>query len=245
VESFADVEWVALEPTERAELAETNAEIERLGDAAVPIWEFGVTATRRLRADGGGTFPKPVLVESAVERPLPGHEASVGLRCFVPERPVGVYLHLHGGGWVLGSAREQDLQLHELSEAAQLAVVSVEYRLAPEHRYPAACDDAEAAALWLTEHAHSEFGTDRLVIGGESAGAHLAAATLLRLRDRHGLRDAFRAVNFSYGVFDLGLSPSARRFGARNLVLSTPLMAWYIEQFLAGGDPRDPDRSPL
>src|ERR1700681_828983 len=74
-----------------------------------------------------------------------------------------------------------------------MACASVEYRLAPEHPYPAAWDDCESAAVWLMKNAKSEFGTDVLAIGGESAGGTLAAATLLRMRDRHnytGFRSA-------------------------------------------------------
>jgi acetyl esterase/lipase len=128
-----------------------------------------------------------------------------------------------------------------------VAVVSVEYRLAPEHPYPAAVEDCEDAALWLVEHGAEEFGTQALLIGGESAGAHLAVSTLLRLRDRHGRIGDFLGANLSYGVFDLSLTPSARRWGTRNLVLSTPTMAWYVEMFLGErrGTAADPELSPL
>ncbi|CAM5718446.1 Carboxylesterase NlhH [Streptomyces alboniger] len=76
-------------------------------------------------------------------------------------------------------------------------MVSVEYRLAPENPFPAGPDHCEAAARWLVKHAVDEFGTDRLLIGGESAGAHLSVVTLLRLRDRHGITGAFRGLTFS------------------------------------------------
>jgi len=159
-----------------------------------------------------------------------------------------VYLHLHGGGWVLGSSHQQDVGLWRLANEAQVAVVSVDYRLAPEHPYPAGPDDCEAAALWLVESAAREFGTERLVIGGESAGGHLAAVTLLRLRDRHGVADRFVGANLVYGAFDLSMTPSQQRWGDRNLVLSTPIMAWFYDCFLPGhatDGRRDPDISPL
>ena len=98
------------------------------------------------------------------------------MRIIAPENPRGVYLHIHGGGWTWGTADEQDPWLDRLAERCGLAVVSVEYRLAPENPYPAAPDDCEAAALWLIREAESRFGTSRLFIGGESAGAHLSAA---------------------------------------------------------------------
>lgn len=164
---------------------------------------------------------------------------------FPAEDPHGIYLHFHGGGWVLGAAHHQDRRLERLSRSCQVAIVSVDYRLAPEHPYPAAPDDCEAAAAWLVDHAVDQFGTDRLLIGGESAGAHLAAVTLLRMRDRHGFT-GFRAANLVYGVFDVRLTPSARAWGDRTLVLDTPTLHWFRERFLPDLDlANHPDVSPI
>ncbi len=88
------------------------------------------------------------------------------------------------------------------------------YRLAPEHPYPAAPDDCEAVARWLVAHRVDAFGTDRIAVGGESAGAHLALVTLLRLRDRHGY-SGFTGANLTFGAFDLSGTPSPLRWGAR------------------------------
>jgi acetyl esterase/lipase len=159
-----------------------------------------------------------------------------------------VYLHLHGGGWTLGAADQQDALLDFIAQELGVAVVSVGYRLAPEDRYPAGPDDCEAAAAWLVEQAHSEFGSDRLLIGGESAGAHLSAVTLLRMRDRHGAADRFLGANLVFGLYDFGLTPSVRRWGERNLVLSTPVIEWFTDCFLGDMPPeqrRGPDISPL
>ena len=82
------------------------------------------------------------------------------------------------------------------------------------------------------------------MIGGESAGGHLSAATLLRLRDRHGFT-GFAAANLIYGVYDLTMTPSQARWGERNLVLSTPIIAWFYDQFIPAERRRDPDVSPL
>ena len=79
----------------------------------------------------------------------------------------------------------QDPMLERIADNTGQAVVAVEYRLAPEHPYPAGPDDCEAAAVWLLRNAKEEFGTDILTIGGESAGGHLTAVTILRMRDRH------------------------------------------------------------
>ncbi|MEV7176078.1 alpha/beta hydrolase [Kitasatospora sp. NPDC093679] len=192
----------------------------------------------------GGDTP-PVRLAHGRDRTVAG---GVRVRVFVPEQVTGVYLHVHGGGWAFGSADGQDERLWGLAEQARLAVVSVDYRLAPEHPFPAGPDDCEAAASWLVEHAASEFGTERLLIGGESAGAHLAVLTLLRLRDRHGLTGAFRAAHLRYGVYDLSMTPSQRNFGPRRLLSNTDSLQGSYELFTPGAGEegrRSPEISPL
>jgi acetyl esterase/lipase len=191
--------------------------------------------------------PRPRL-DQARDRTVISPGGPVSVRVLVPDRVTGVYLHLHGGGHTLGSAAANDGALWTLACRTSMASVSVEYRLAPEHPYPAAPDDAERAALWLAEQARAEFGTERLVIDGESAGAHLAVVTLLRLRDRHHIPDAYRAAYLNSGSYDMSMTPSARRFGDRPLLVNTPLLAWFRNQFLPGRaeeELRDPDISPL
>jgi acetyl esterase/lipase len=222
-----------------------NAQLEALLQTVPAVHTQPPAVTRAQRESGQGVFGPIVRSDMAVERRIPGPGGELPLRVFVPERVDGVYLHLHGGGWVLGGAHHQDPRLEAIARTCHVAVVSVEYRLAPEHPYPAGPDDCEAAALWLAGNASQEFGSDRLVIGGESAGAHLTAVTLLRLRDRHGFT-GFRGANLVYGGFDLTMTPSVARWGERNLVLSTPIIRWFIDQFVP--DParrRDPDVSPL
>ncbi|WP_371643320.1 alpha/beta hydrolase [Streptomyces mirabilis] len=175
-------------------------------------------------------------------------EGGVKVRVFVPDHADGVYLHIHGGGWAFGSADGQDERLWRLAEQARLAVVSVEYRLAPEHPFPAGPDDCEAAARWLVKHAAAEFGTERLLIGGESAGAHLSVVTLLRLRDRHGITGAFRAVHLLFGPYDLSMTPSQRSFGPRQLLSNTDAIRGSYELFTPGmgqEQRRAPEVSPL
>jgi acetyl esterase/lipase len=161
-----------------------------------------------------------------------------------PERSRGVYLHLHGGGWVLGASDQQDPLLERIADATGLTAVSVEYRLAPENPFPAGPDDCEAAALWVIDHA-AELGGSALAIGGESAGAHLAALTLLRVRDRGGSMP-FRAANLVFGAFDLGVTPSGRRFGEQRLILRTSDILHFADAFLPGvADRHAPQISPL
>jgi len=124
--------------------------------------------------------------------------------------PRGVFLDIHGGGFYLDSAARGDARNQQLADALGIVVVSVDYRLAPEHPWPAAPRDCEAAALWLVDQAGSRFGTRRLAVGGSSAGATLAMTTVLRLRDR-GIADAFAGSVLQFGTYDLsGLTPAGR-----------------------------------
>jgi acetyl esterase/lipase len=146
---------------------------------------------------------------------------------------------------VLGAADLQDPMLERVNEKAGLACVSVEYRLAPENPYPAPPDDCESAALWLVKHAKSEFGSDAIAIGGESACATLAAVTLLRMRDRHGFT-GFRAANLVYGCYDFSMTPSQKQFGDERLVLRTVDLEKFAGAYLPGvPDVRYADISPL
>jgi acetyl esterase/lipase len=183
----------------------------------------------------------------AVDREISGPAGLLRLRTFVPDRVDAVFLHIHGGGFVTGSPEMTDL-LHEiLSKELNLAFVSVDYRLAPEHPYPAGPDDCEAAALWLLEHAEREFGSARLLIGGESAGAHLAACTLLRLRDRDAV-DRFCGANLVFGIYDLGRTPSQRVDTEHPDLLTVEQIQYFAELFtpdMSPEDRRDPGVSPL
>lgn len=208
-----------------------------------PVYTQAPETIRAARESGSRAGPV-VFSDMARERVIEGPAGDLTLRTFVPGEVIGAYLHIHGGGWVIGRAHLQDPRLEAIAQSCGLAVVSVDYRLAPEHPYPAGPDDCEAAATWLAEHAKSEFGSDRLAIGGESAGAHLSAVTLLRMRDRHGFT-GFSAANLVYGAYDLSGTPSVRNWGERNLVLNTPGIEWFSNHFAPRDKRRDPDVSPL
>ncbi|MFD5825911.1 alpha/beta hydrolase [Lentzea sp. NPDC060358] len=187
---------------------------------------------------GPGTYEE---VLAARTPPAGGSEVveaggrSVPVRIHLPEgAPRGVLLDFHGGGFYLGSAAQDDERNRRRADALGVAVVSVDYRLAPEHPWPAAPDDAETAALWLLEHAGERFGTTRLAIGGFSAGATLAVAALLRLGDRAA---RFAGAALQFGTYDLsGTTPAGRLIAGE-----------YFLQAYAGHAPDRtlPDISPV
>src|SRR5262245_35240090 len=186
--------------------------------------------------------------DRAVDRTIAGPAGPIRLRTFTTDQPDGVLFHIHGGAWLAGSPEMMD-QLHEIIvDRCNVAVVSVDYRLAPEDPYPAGPDDCEAAACWLLEHAADEFGSDRLLIAGESAGAHLAAVTLLRMRDKHDAVDRVLGANLVFGAYDLSRTPSQRGVGvdeANDIIDSSgDALNWFLPG-LSSDERRDPDISPL
>jgi acetyl esterase/lipase len=200
---------------------------------------------RAARTRGESVFGEFLRLDRAENRVVTARNAEVGVRITRPPgAPRAVMLHIHGGGWVLGEPADQDVLNAQLADSKGVAVVSVDYGLAPEDPYPAGPDDCETAALWLIENARAEFGTDRLLIGGESAGAHLSVVTLLRLRDRHGYTGV-RAANLAYGVYDLAMTPSAANWGDEPLILSTAILEWFQGHFVDRSLTREPDVSPL
>jgi acetyl esterase/lipase len=173
-----------------------------------------------------------------VERIARAGKGEVPVRITSPSsgRSRATYLDIHPGGFFMDSAARSDARNGHLAEALGVTVVSVEYRLAPEHPWPAAPDDCETAAWWLVEEGRNLFGTERMLIGGASAGATLAMTTLLRMRDLDRVHPIVGAV-LQFGAYDLsGQSPGGRLYADE----------WFIQAY-AGHVPdrTDPDVSPL
>jgi acetyl esterase/lipase len=209
----------------------------------------GVPTDRDERVRQQREMMKPLEVVSPAgsDRQLAG----VPCRVFVPDAPArAVYLHFHGGAMMLGSPLMNDGANADISKRFGVAVVSVDYRLAPEHPHPAGSDDCLAVAAWLVEHAEEEFGTPRLVLGGESAGGYYAALTLLRMRDELDAIDRVLGANLIFGAYDLSGTPSVR--GARPSdvpdILEDGVFEFVNECFLPGLTPEQcmaPSISPL
>ncbi|WP_228994919.1 alpha/beta hydrolase fold domain-containing protein [Streptomyces sp. DH8] len=228
----------------------------------------GPVSFEELKAVRARRSAPPAADPPAVEEMAEAAGARVPVRVFLPSGgpPRGVHLDIHGGGFYMDTAAHGDVRNRSLAEALGAVVVSVDYRLAPEDPWPAAPDDCETAALWLVEQAEARFGTSRLAIGGTSAGATLALATLLRLRDRsaqdvpsgpggaapagrygdavsrYGYGDAvsrFTGAALQFGTYDLSaLTPAGRRIADE----------YFIQAYVGHVPDRDrtlPDISPL
>ena len=161
-----------------------------------------------------------------------------------PTLPVALLVYLHGGGWVAGCVVTHDPFCRLLAHAASVGVLLVDYRLAPEHRHPAALDDACAAADWAARHAQA-WGADpdRLVIAGDSAGANLAAVVTNRLAAAGGAAGICAQV-LLYPVTDhpSGAHPSYEETGYG---FGAEFMRWAWRQYAPAASPDDPDVSPL
>jgi acetyl esterase len=185
---------------------------------------------------------EPVAEVRDVRVPAAGGEVLV--RAFRPDGDglLPVVAFLHGGGWVMGSVDSYDTVLRALANATGAIVAGVEYRLAPEHRFPAGLDDSLAAIRWLAAHA-DELGGDgsRLALAGDSAGGNLAAVAARRLRGE--LPIALQAL--IYPVTDAGVEmPSYRGFAdGRGLTAASMHRFWRL--YLDGADGSHPDASPL
>jgi acetyl esterase len=140
------------------------------------------------------------------------------------------FIFCHGGGWVVGDLDTHDVVCRQLAVQANVAVIAVDYRLAPEHRFPAAVDDAWMATTWIATHA-AELGIDakRIAVGGDSAGGGLAAVVALMARDARAPWLALQVL--IYPVTDLRANSGSYATFAEGCLLTSAAMKWYIEQY--------------
>lgn len=180
-------------------------------------------------------------VAEVTDREVAGPAGDIPVRVYTPEGdgPFPVVTYLHGGGWVFMGIETHDWICRRLTNAARAIVVSVEYRLAPEHRFPAPLDDCMAVVHWLADHA-GELGGDplRLAVAGDSAGGNLAAAVTLASRADGGPRLAAQAL--VYPVTDAACATPSFVQNAEGYLLTASTMRWFWQQYLGeAGDPDD------
>jgi acetyl esterase len=189
-----------------------------------------------------------VPVAEVSDRTIPGPVEPIPIRIYRPEGtgPFAIVVYFHGGGFTICSVETHDAVCRALCDASGSVVISVDYRLAPEHKFPAAPDDCLAATRWAAEHA-SMFDGDpaRLFVAGDSAGGTLATVTALRIRDEGG--PALLGQVLINPVTDSHLEPlPSYRENAEGYGLTSDTMDWFTEQYLATpADASDPHAFPL
>jgi acetyl esterase len=190
-------------------------------------------------------------VASVVDRSIPGPQGEIPVRIYTPatgaagDGPLGVLVFFHGSGFVIFDLDTHDHECRMLANLGRVVVVSVDYRLAPEHKFPAAVTDARAALHWVVDHAEG-LGADpaRLAVGGDSAGGNLAAVVAQVARDEGGPPIAFQLL--VYPVTDLRGGHASRVENGKGYLLTTEVMQWFEEQYLNDDTDRtDPRASPL
>lgn len=244
-------------------LRQNRGEVNRFSDkgVAMPL-DPGLEAALTQMAQAGG----PTLREGGVEQGrqmmqmmamLDGEPVEVArvedltVAGSIPARLYGpadgtnhpILVWYHGGGFVIGDLDTADPTCRKLAAATGAVVVSVDYRLAPEHPFPAAADDCLAALRWVVDHA-TDLGGDptRIAVGGDSAGGNLAAVTALAARDA-GIDLRYQLL--VYPVTDCTMSSASYDTNGQGYLLTADSMDWFIGHYLSGGDAKDPRVSPL
>jgi acetyl esterase len=178
---------------------------------------------------------------------ITGPAGPLPLRIYTPpvQKPAPALVFYHGGGWVIGDLESHDHVCRSLANGAQCVVAAVDYRLAPEAKFPAAVDDCFAATRWVADHS-AELGIDplRIAVGGDSAGGNLAAVVARLARDRGGPALMYQLL--VYPVTDLRMSSASYVENADGPLLTKAAMAWFIDQYAhSDADRTDPLASPL
>ena len=227
------------------DILEMNTNISKLMENMPPSHEIPFEILRKIRSEGGGMLPNQPKSKLATNRYIELNDSKILIREIRKNDANFVYLHIHGGGFCLGSADGQDLELEKLSNEMNCTAISVDYRLAPEHPYPAAANDCETVALWLIENLVYEYGVDKIVVGGESAGAHLCLTTILRLKSKN-LHRSIKALNLVFGTYNASPLPSEVNLNNENLLLSSEMMKKFEDSYLQNNeDKTNPDVSPM
>ncbi|KAL1304441.1 hypothetical protein AAFC00_003438 [Neodothiora populina] len=218
-----------------------------------PAWyEVGAEKYRQMRWNGETPMPRPTVLAHGKDMTFPSRDKdrSLTARVFEPRngnKSKGLFMHIHGGGWVLQSEAYQDTMLAYMADECDLTVISIGYRLAPEHPFPAGNEDCFDAAEYLVDSGEERFGARLMFMGGDSAGAHLSALTAFHLIDTRP-EFAFKGLVLNFGAFQLGgWTPQVYHFD-QPLILDRAIMARYLEAYLPGKteeERRAPSISPL
>jgi len=223
--------------------------LDMMAATGLPLWNtLSVEDARKMMdmmAELSGLVPEPVA--KVEDRLIPGPAGQIPVRIYTPQGrgPFPVLVFFHGGGWVLCSIETEDELCRALTNAAGCIVVSVDYRLAPEHKFPAAMDDCYAATKWVAENANVIGGDPtRVAVGGDSAGGNLAAVVTLMARDRGTPPLVYQLL--VYPVTNSAFNTPSYRENAEGYFLTRDAMVWHWDLYLQSeADGQNPYASPL
>jgi acetyl esterase len=206
----------------------------------------GMTAAE-LRERANMAIPSPVELPSVADGSIPGPAGDIPVRIYRPsdDTALPVVVFFHGGGWVIGDLESHDHMARTIAAKAECVVVAVDYRLAPEHKFPAAADDAWAALEWVATHAE-ELGVDaaRIAVAGDSAGGNLAAVVAVQARDSEHVEVIQQVL--LYPVVDGDCERPSMEENAEGYMLTRNAMDFFHEQYATTDDDRrDPRYSPI
>ena len=228
-----------LDPTTAAVLAELAR------SDAPPMHALPPEAARAGYAQMQGPAPE-VAVGSVEERAVPGPHVDIRVKIYRPRGngPHPVHVFYHGGGWVIGNLDTHDFDCREICSGAGVIVVAVDYRLAPEHPFPAAPEDCYAATCWVAENAEHLGGrAGPISVGGDSAGGNLAAVVSLLARDRQGPEIALQLL--VYPVTDAAMDSQSFIDNGTGYLLTAETMQWFWNHYCPPEARADPRASPL
>lgn len=207
------------------------------GDPTPPLWELTPQQGREMYR-----MMRPLNTELPIfktaQQTIAGSQGDIPLRIYTPQGdgPFGVLMYFHGGGWVIGDLDVGDAVCREFATLANLVVVSVGYRKAPEDPYPAAVIDAYDATQWAAQNMATLNGNGKLGVTGESAGGNLSAVVALKARDENGPKIAFQCL--LYPVTDCDMSRGSYTENGEGYLLETKAMAWFWDNYCADENQR-------
>lgn len=227
---------------------QAQAFLEQLAAAgAPPLHELSVAEARQVIVELLRTQGDPEPVGAVAERMIPGAGGEMPTRIYIPygTGPFPVLVYFHGGGWVIGNLEAYDATCRALTNAAGCLVVAMEYRLAPEHKFPAAPEDCYAATCWVAANAAAIGGDPRrIAVGGDSAGGNLATVVAQRARDHGGPALVYQLL--VYPVTNYGYDTASYRENADGYLLTRDAMVWFWNHYLrSAADGDNPLASPL